>query len=183
MHRSLQTAVRRIEQLSEWSGAVISWCVLLIALVVGYNVSMRFFFQIGSVALQELEWHLFALMFLLGASYTLKHDGHVRVDIFYQSKKLTDSHRAWIDLSGTLFFLFPFCLLIIFTSWDFMANAYVISEGSPDPGGLPYRFLLKAAIPLGFALLMIQGAAIILKSIDTIFFLSKTQIQAESRDK
>ncbi len=161
---------------------MISWCVLLMVLVIGYDVSMRFFFQIGSVVLQELEWHLFAVIFLLGASYTLKQDGHVRVDIFYQSKKLTDIHRAWLDLLGTLFFLFPFCALIIFTSWDFVASAYVISEGSPDPGGLPYRFLLKAAIPLGCALLMMQGAAIILKSIDTIFFSSKTPLHAEGRD-
>jgi TRAP-type mannitol/chloroaromatic compound transport system permease small subunit len=129
---------------------------------------MRFVFHIGSVALQELEWHLFAVLFLLGASYTLKHDGHVRVDIFYQSKYLSDRHRAWIDLLGTLIFLLPFCVLIIVASWEFVATSFSIGEGSPDPGGLPYRFLLKAAMPLGFALLIIQGVAIMLRSIDIL---------------
>ncbi|HEY5601680.1 MAG TPA: TRAP transporter small permease subunit [Gammaproteobacteria bacterium] len=183
MQQSLHKAIRGIEQLSEWSGVVISWGVLLLVLIIGYDVSMRFFFKIGSVALQELEWHLFAIIFLLSASYTLKHDGHVRVDIFYQSKHLTDSHRAWIDLLGTLLFLFPFCGLIIIASWDFVANAFAILEGSPDPGGLPYRFLLKAAIPLGFALLIIQGIAIVLKSIDTIFYSSQKSPNAEGQDR
>ncbi|MGD8885218.1 MAG: TRAP transporter small permease subunit, partial [Gammaproteobacteria bacterium] len=137
-------------------------------LIISYDVFMRFVFHIGSVALQELEWHLFAVLFLLGASYTLKHDGHVRVDIFYQSKYLSDRHRAWIDLLGTLIFLLPFCVLIIVASWEFVATSFSIGEGSPDPGGLPYRFLLKAAMPLGFALLIIQGVAIMLRSIDIL---------------
>jgi TRAP-type mannitol/chloroaromatic compound transport system permease small subunit len=152
-------------------------------LIIGYDVFMRYTFQIGSVALQELEWHLFAVVFLLGASYTLKHDAHVRVDIFYQSKHMSEVKRAWVDLLGTLLFLFPFCILIIVSSWDFVANSFAIAEGSPDPGGLPYRFILKAAIPLGFVLLLIQGAAIVLKSIDTIFFSARMSPHTESQDR
>ena len=175
MQRTIRSFVTKLENISEWCGIAVSWCVLIMVLIIGYDVFMRFVFHIGSVALQELEWHLFAVIFLLGASYTLKHDGHVRVDIFYQSKKLSDMHRAWIDLLGTLFFLFPFSILIIVASWDFVANAFAMGEGSPDPGGLPYRFLLKAAIPAGFVLLSIQGIAIILRSIDTIFFAAQAQ--------
>ena len=104
MQRALVSLIKRLEKISEWSGNVVSWCVLVMVLIISYDVFMRFFFHIGSVALQELEWHLFAILFLLGASYTLKHEGHVRVDIFYQSKKLSVVHRAWVDLFGTLVF-------------------------------------------------------------------------------
>ena len=128
-------------------------------LLVVYDVAMRYLFQSGSVALQELEWHLFGLIFLLGAAYTLKHDDHVRVDIIYQSRVMNERRRALVNVIGGLLFLVPFCLLIISSSWPFVHNAWEIGEGSPDPGGLPYRFLLKAAIPLGFGLLLLQGIA------------------------
>jgi len=137
----------------------------LMVLIIVYDISMRYLFQIGSVALQELEWHLFALVFLFGAAYTLKHDGHVRVDIFYQSRWMNDRRRAYIDLFGTLFLLIPFCVLIIVSSGPFVGNAFAMGEGSPDPGGLPYRFLLKAAIPAGFVLLILQGVAQMLRAI------------------
>jgi len=179
MQHSIRSIISNIEKISEWCGVAISWCVLIMVLIISYDVFMRYFFHIGSVAIQELEWHLFAIIFLLGASYTLKHDGHVRVDIFYQSKKLSDIHRAWIDLLGTVLCLFPFCLLIIFASWEFVANSYAIAEGSPDPGGLPYRFLLKAAMPAGFLLLILQGVAIVLKSIDTIFLSAAKQHEGQ----
>ena len=174
MQRLLLQATNRIEKASEWCGILVAWCVLIMVLIIGYDVSMRFFFRISSGALQELEWHLFAVIFLLGASYTLKHDGHVRVDIFYRSRWMSDIKRAWVDLLGTVFFLLPFCFLIIVSSLDFVADSYANAERSSDPGGLSHRYLLKAAIPVGFGLLIIQGAAIILKSINTIFYLSKT---------
>ncbi len=142
-----------------------AWLVFLMVLIIVYDISMRYLFQIGSVALQELEWHLFALVFLFGAAYTLKHDGHVRVDIFYQSRWMNDRRRAYIDLFGTLFLLIPFCVLIIVSSGPFVGNAFAMGEGSPDPGGLPYRFLLKAAIPAGFVLLILQGVAQMLRAI------------------
>ena len=145
-----------------------SWLVLAMVLVIVYDVGMRYLFQIGSVGLQELEWHLFALIFLFGAAYTFKHDGHVRVDIFYHSRHMDERRRAWVDLLGGLFFLLPFCLLIIISSASFVGNAFSIGEGSPDPGGLPYRFLLKAAIPVGFSLVLLQGVAHMLRSLRTI---------------
>ena len=137
-------------------------------LVIAYDVAMRYLFQIGSVGLQELEWHLFALIFLFGAGYTFKHDGHVRVDIFYRSRYMNVRRRAWADLLGGVFFLLPFCLLIIISSAPFVDYAFSISEGSPDAGGLPYRFLLKAAIPVAFFLVLLQGVAHMLRSVQVL---------------
>lgn len=165
MQPSLKRLIATIELISEWSGRAVAWLVLAMVLVTAYDVAMRYLFQTGSVALQELEWHLFALLFLLSAAYTLKHNGHVRVDIFYNSQWMTDRRRAMIDLFGGLFLLLPFCLMIIISSLQFVANSYGMGEGSPDPGGLPYRFLLKAAIPVGFGLLLLQGVANMLRSL------------------
>lgn len=172
----LQQIVYFINTISEWTGRLIAWLILLMVLIIVYQASMVALFSIGSVALQELQWHLFALVFLLSAGYTLKHEDHVRIDLIYQSHWLTDQHRAWINFLGGIFLLIPFCLLVIVASWPFVSAAinYTLAfsnswpfisitihyaEGSPDPGGLPYRFLLKAAIPIGFSLLMLQGVA------------------------
>jgi TRAP-type mannitol/chloroaromatic compound transport system permease small subunit len=125
---------------------------------------MRYSFHQGSVALQELEWHLFALIFLLGSAYTLKHNNHVRVDILYQSQYLSNKHRALINIFGILLFLIPFCVLILITTWPFVENAYYYLEGSPDPGGLPYRYLLKGSILVAFTLLILQGVAELLRN-------------------
>jgi len=161
-----------VNLVSEWTGRLIAWLILLMVLIIVYHASMAALFSIGSVALQELQWHLFALVFLLGAAYTLKHDDHVRVDIIYQGRWMNSQRRAWVNFLGGLFFLVPFCLLVISASWQFVYDAYVHQEGSPDPGGLPYRFLLKAAIPVGFALLMLQGIA---NSLSSLLYLLESQ--------
>jgi len=124
-----------------------------------YDVAMRYLFRDGSVALQELEWHLFALLILFGAAFTLKHGEHVRVDLLYSSPRLSDRHRQIIDLFGNLFFLLPFATMVVWTSIPFAYEAYIHHEISPDPGGLSDRWLPKAAIPIGFALLALQGLA------------------------
>lgn len=165
MIKEIRKIIDFIDFISERSGYLIAWLVLSIVLIVVYDVSMRGLFQIGSVALQELQWHLFALIFLLGAAYTLKQDDHVRVDIIYQSRWMNARRRAWVNLLGGLLFLIPFCLLVISSSWLFVQDAYIHQEGSADAGGLPYRFLLKAAIPIGFSLLMLQGFAEILRNL------------------
>lgn len=164
----LAPLIRLIEKIAELTGRAVSWLVLGMVLIIVYDVGMRYLFHIGSVGLQELEWHLFALIFLLGAAYTFKHDDHVRVDIFYHSRHMSERRRAWVDLLGGLFFLLPFCLLIIVSSAAFVDNSFAIGEGSPDPGGLPYRFLLKAAIPLSFLLLLLQGVAHMLRSVQVL---------------
>jgi len=158
----------RLEQFSECTGMLVSWLVLVMVLLVSYDVTMRYFFQSGSVALQEMEWHLFSLIFLIGAAYTLKHDDHVRLDLFYKSKFMDDRRRAWIDLFGSIFLLIPFCILIILSAWPFVYQSYIHLEGSPDPGGLPYRWILKASIPLGFTFLLLQGVSEIVKNLSTV---------------
>jgi TRAP-type mannitol/chloroaromatic compound transport system permease small subunit len=155
----------KIDKFTEWSGQCISWLVILLVLLVGYDVSMRYLFQSGSVGIQELEWHLFSIIFLIGAAYTLKHDEHVRLDLLYRSNFLNDKNRAWIDAFGALFILLPFCILIVISAWPFISQAYIYNEASPDPGGLPARWLIKSMIPLGFALLILQGIAESIKKI------------------
>ena len=158
----------RIDRFSDGVGRAVSWLVLAMVLLVSYDVTMRYVFSSGSVALQELEWHLFSIIFLLGAAYTLEHDDHVRLDLFYSSRFMNDYRRAWVNLIGTLCFLIPFAVLIIVSSYPFVQQSYLHMESSPDPGGLPYRWLLKAAIPLGFVLLMVQGIGEAAKSLRRI---------------
>jgi len=157
-----------IDRLNEWFGGLSAWLVIALVLLVSYDVSMRYLFQAGSVALQELEWHIFALIFLLGAAYTLKYDEHVRVDVFYQSRRMTLRRQAMVNLFGCLFMLLPFCVLMIVSAIPFVEMSYGWAESSPDPGGLPYRWLLKAMIPFGFVLLALQGLALSIRSLQCI---------------
>lgn len=164
----LNSLSRCIDRLNTAIGRLISWLVLMLVLLVSYDVTMRYAFQSGSVALQELEWHLFSFIFLLGAAYTLQHNDHVRLDLFYQSRFMNDLRRAWVNLLGTVFFLIPFCILIIISAAPFVEQAFVHMEGSPDPGGLPWRWIPKSAIPLGFGLLILQGVSDAIKSLRII---------------
>ncbi|KAA0258582.1 TRAP transporter small permease subunit [Deferribacter autotrophicus] len=151
-----------IDMFNEWFGNIVIWISTLMVLVVCYDVTTRYVFNKSSVAVQELEWHLFGFLFLLGAAYTLKHDRHVRVDVFYD--KLTEKKKAVIDIIGTLLFLIPFSILVIYTSKNFVINSFLIKEGSPNPGGLPYRFILKSAIPVGFFLVLLQGISLLIRN-------------------
>lgn len=154
---SLETVAGALDSISEFTGRLTAWLVLLMTLLVCWDVAARYLFHEGSVALQELEWHLFAMIFLLGAAYTLKHDAHVRVEVVYG--RLSRRKQLYADIFGTLFFLIPFSILVIVASLGFVDASLQMHEGSPDPGGLPYRWLLKACIPLGFSLLVLQGIA------------------------
>lgn len=161
----MNAIISAIDALTEWVGRIASWLILALVLLICYDVAMRYLFQQGSVALQELEWHLFALIFLLGSAYTLKYDEHVRVDILFQSRFVSDKQRALINIFGTVLFLFPFCILILISGWPFVENAFYYNEGSPDPGGLPYRYLLKGSLLVAFGLLILQGFSGLLKNI------------------
>ncbi|MFQ5893411.1 MAG: TRAP transporter small permease subunit [Nitrospinota bacterium] len=154
---------RFIDGLNERIGRAVSWLTLAIVCITAWDVTLRYLFRKGSVALQELEWHLFGPVFLLAAGYTLLHDEHVRVDIFYS--RLSPKMKALIDLVGSLLFVIPLCVLLIWTSWGFVAASWRAGEESPDPGGLPARYLLKAVIPLGFLFIGLQALAMAIKSL------------------
>ncbi len=158
----MQLFIRIAEGISEATGRAVSALSVLLVAVVCFDVFTRYALNRSTVAAQELQWHLFSVLFLLATAYTLKHDKHVRVDIFYNG--LSEKGRAWIDLLGVLLFLTPFCVFILIGSWNYVANSFAIQETSPDPGGLPYRYLLKACIPLAYALLLLQGWAMAAKS-------------------
>lgn len=168
--KALRGFVRGVDAFSERVGAFVGWLTTLMVIVVCYDVFTRYLLKNSLVAVQELQWHLFALVFLLGAAFTLKNDGHVRVDVLYM--RWSPKVRAWIDLLGTLLFLLPFSLLIIWTSKNFVLFSFQLKEGSPDPGGLPHRWILKSAIPLGFFLVFLQGlsqaakAALVIRGAD-----------------
>ena len=154
----LKTFTRWIDGLNEWIGRGVAWVTLALVLVIFVDVVMRYLFNTSFVFTQELEWHLFGFIFLIGAGYTLLHDGHVRVDIIYQ--RLGFKGQAWINLMGVIVFLIPGCLMIIITSFKFVLTSFLILEGSPDPGGIPLRFIVKGFIPTGFCLLLLQGLSL-----------------------
>ena len=153
-------------KINVWVGKKISRLNLLLILIVGLDVIFRYRFNITSAWVMELEWHLFAVIFLLGAAYTLAENQHVRVDVFYSRFSKLD--KAWVDLIGSIFLLIPWSMVVIYYSISFAWDAFLIHEGSPDPGGLPARYLIKACIPIGFFLLFLQGIGVALKSYDTL---------------
>ena len=166
----ITAGLRVIDALNEFVGNAVSWLTTVMVLVVCYDVLTRYVLKESSVAVQELEWHLFSIIFLIGAAFTLKHDRHVRVDLFYI--KFSPRAKAWVDFLGSLFFLIPFALLVIWASQNFVGNSFHMHETSPDPGGLPARYLLKAAIPAGFVLLLLQGLALAIRSLMTALELN-----------
>ena len=145
-----------IERLIDWIGRGTAWLCLLIVVVVANNVILRYVFALGPVSLQELEWHLMSPIALIGMSYAMRHGDHVRVDIFYE--RFPRRLRVAVDVFSALAIL-TVSIIIVKLSIHFVYQAYIIGEGSPDPGGLPYRFLLRAFIPLGFTLLSLQAVA------------------------
>ncbi|PCJ22429.1 MAG: C4-dicarboxylate ABC transporter permease [SAR86 cluster bacterium] len=155
-----------LDQFSERTGRIFSWLTLVMVLLMALIVTLRYVFQIGSIALQESIIYINALIFTLGAAYTLKENGHVRVDIFYS--RLTPRSKAIIDLIGTLVFLLPSAIFICWVSWDYVSLSWRIKEASAELSGLPYVYLLKATIILLAALLSLQGISEVIKSITII---------------
>ncbi|WP_460035434.1 TRAP transporter small permease subunit [Methylothermus subterraneus] len=149
--------VRAVDGLNEWLGKTLAWLALGMVSVTFAVVVLRYGFNLGWIALQEAAIYMHALLFMLGAAYTLKYDAHVRVDIFYQ--RFGSKGRAWVDLLGAWLFLIPFCAFVVWSSWDYVLASWAIREGSHETGGLPLVFVLKSAL-LGFAgTLLLQGVA------------------------
>ncbi|MDY0051036.1 MAG: TRAP transporter small permease subunit [Aliarcobacter sp.] len=145
-------------------GYFTAFVMILMILNVTYDVIMRYFFNTGSIAMQEMEWHLFSVIILLGISYTLKEDGHVRVDLIYD--RLTNKKKAKINMVGVVFFILPVALLIGIESIPYVIESFASNEKSGDPGGLEYRWIVKSLIPLSFFLLVITAIGFFIKNLN-----------------
>jgi TRAP-type mannitol/chloroaromatic compound transport system permease small subunit len=155
-----------IDQLNETVGRTVAWLTLAMVLVTFAVVVLRYGFSLGSIAMQESVTYMHALVFMLAAAYTYRHDEHVRVDIFY--RRLSDRGRAWVDLLGTLFLLMPVMAFIFWNSLDYVAASWSLREGSREAGGLPYVYVLKTALLVMPALFALQGLATIFRSISML---------------
>ena len=155
-----------IDQLNETVGRAVSWLTTILVLLVCFDVIIRYIFNDTQAWIRELEWHLFALIFLLGAGYAFKHDRHVRVDVFYSN--FTKREKAWVNLVGGLVLLLPWCLLITYYAFDFALLSYKIGETSPDPGGLPALYIIKFSVCIGILLLFLQGVSNIIESVEML---------------
>lgn len=153
--------MKHINLIIEKVGKAISWLNVALILLICLDVLFRYFFSFSKNWILELEWHMFALVFLLGSAYALQEDKHVRVDVFYQ--KFSDKTKTIVNLLGTLIFLLPWCYLVITTSFKFANNSWYIKEGSNQPGGLPARYIIKGMIVVGFVLLALQALSLIVK--------------------
>lgn len=151
-----------IDALSERVGRLTYWLILVMVLVSAGNASVRYAFDRSSNAWLEIQWYLFSAVFLFGAGYTLLHNQHVRIDVV--TSHLSRRGRAWIDLLGTLFFLLPMAIAIMWMSWPVFVQSYELNEVSSNAGGLivwPARLM----VPVGFLLLILQGISELIKRV------------------
>ncbi len=151
------TVAAGIDRLNTWVGHGVAWLTLIMVLVTFVVVVLRYFLDTGWIWLQELTVWMHAMVFLLGAAYTLRAGDHVRVDVFY--RRMSDRGQAWVDLAGVLLLLLPFCGFLMWTASGYVADAWLRHEGSREAGGLPYPFvpLLKSAMLAMAVMLALQG--------------------------
>ncbi len=159
-----------IDGLNNTIGTVIRWLALLMVLIGAVSAVVRYFARSQQWTLNltpwtEAQWYLFSIIFLLGAAYGLNHNVHVRVDVMYE--RFSAKTQAWIDLVGTVIFLIPFSILMLYVSYPAVSSSWSVREVSPDPGGLP-RYPIKALILVSFGLLLLQAFSQILKQVDVI---------------
>lgn len=157
-----------IEAFIDWTGRTVSWLSMLLVLLTFIVVVLRYVFDNGSIALQEVTTYLHATVFLVGMAYTLQQDAHVRVDIFYT--RFSRQGKAWVDLFGALFLLLPFMLFVSWISWLYIVDSWSVLEGSREAGGLPGVFLLKSLILVMTTLLSLQAFTQIARNIETIVY-------------
>ena len=157
-------------------GKSLTVVLLLMTLNIFFDVIMRYTFHNSSVGMQEMEWHLFSIIILFGVSVSLLDEGHVRVDFLYD--RYSEKRKAIINIIGTLLFLLPLALLILFGSFSFVQDSYQIGEISEDPGGLPFRWVVKAMIPLAFLMLIFSSVGYTIKNINILRRENKSQLTA-----
>ncbi len=151
-----------LERISKYAGYLAAILVVILSLLVAYDAAMRYLFSAGSIALQEIEWHLFDVVFLLGLTYALKHDKHVRVDIFFE--RYSQNTRMIVQILSMLLLVIPFSLLFLNDALDMTYQSYLQHEVSSDPGGLTHRWLIKAMLAFAFVLLILQALSEVLKA-------------------
>ena len=144
-------------------GKAVSWLTTVLVVLIFTDVVFRYVLNFSKTWIIELEWHLFAAIFLLGAAYTLYDDKHVRVDVFYNN--YSERKKAWVNTLGTVFLLIPWATLITVKSYHYAINSWIIGEGSPDPGGLGARYVIKFVMVIAFVLLRLQAVATLWKNI------------------
>ncbi|MFT5913573.1 MAG: TRAP-type mannitol/chloroaromatic compound transport system permease small subunit [Bacteroidia bacterium] len=164
----MKTYIKFIGKINNLMGSISAWLLIVMILLICFDVLAKWLapklgIQYSNTAVFEAQWYLFAFVFMLGTAFTLKSDRHVRVDVFYAN--FSENKKVWVNLIGTLLFLIPFCFVTIQTSLIYVRNSFIMHEGSADPDGLPYRFIIKGLIIFGFSLLLLQGIALIFESI------------------
>lgn len=157
---SLLRLADALEAVTDLIGRAAAWATLLLVLLVTFNVASRYLFAWGTVWLQEAEWHLLAVIALFGITYTLRHGEHVRVDMLYE--RMSPRLQHLVDCISALV-LIAVAILVIRFSQNYVGQSWRVGEMSPDPGGIPARYALKALIPLGFAVMILQAAAMALR--------------------
>ena len=160
--RALLSLSTAIDWLNEKIGVLCNWLVLLACLVSGGNAMVRYAYDQSSNAWLEVQWYMFAVIVMFGASYTLKRNEHVRVDLFYMT--LSRRGQLWVDILGTIFFLLPACVILAWLSWPFFMQSFNVSEHSSNAGGL-LRWPIKLVLPVGFALVALQGLSELIKRV------------------
>lgn len=175
--KSLLRLAHWIDTLNERIGRTIYWLILIMVIISAGNALMRKFFSISSNAFLEIQWTLFAAVFLLAAGYTLKCNEHVRIDVI--TGRFSKRTQAWLDIIGGVLFLLPMTSLVLYFSWPFFTHSLASQELSGNPGGL-MLWPAKALIPAGFALLMLQGLAEIIKRFGFLFDKEPPEVMPHS---
>ncbi len=151
-----------IDGFNEYTGRFLAWFALAIVLLQFGVVIGRYVFGVGAIFYQELIIYLHAFLFMLAASYTLKNEGHVRVDVFY--REAGPKRKALVNFCGALFLLLPVCMLIIWISWPYVSNSWAIRERSMETSGIPFVYILKTSI-IGFGVMVgLQGVSMLIRS-------------------
>jgi len=153
-----------IKKTITYLGNLTAIIVAILVLLVVYDATARYLFSTGSIALQELEWHLFDIIILFAIAYTLKENAHVRVDIFYS--RYSEKTKMIVNMIASLFFILPFSFLIVYISMEFVELSFVQNEASSNPGGLAYRYLIKSVLPLSFIFLTLQALSDVKQDFD-----------------
>ncbi len=162
----LNRIIQPLEAINEKVGQAISWLTLGVVLLTFVVVVLRYGFDIGWIWMQEAVTYMYAWIFMLAAGYTLKHEGHVRVDIFY--RQFSPRRQAWVNLLGSVFLLFPMFIFIAWISFDYVMTSWRISEASGEAGGLAFVYLLKTSLFIMPLLVLLQGTVMILRSMDVL---------------